>query len=279
MPTSTNTSTVVPGSLDTPTPTRTPTLSPPYAMFSYTRNNLTITVDATASTCPSGNCGYSWDFGDLSSGSGISTSQTYGSAGTYSVTLTVLDNVSGLDAQKTSVLSVVAGDAPPVVVGTYTDNPNTWTATVVDGSTDDHGVTQVPVNWGDGTVVSVGAVNGTFTHVYKGIGTFTITHKAIDTIGQQTTVTYSATAAYFTIGGTVKNSTGGAVASAMVSIKSGTTVVKTRYTNGLGAFTAGSLRPGTYSIVETKSGYSFPAAPTVPIGPDSLANVIVAISP
>jgi len=254
----------------------------PTAMFGYSRNGLSIALDASGSWCPSGNCSYTWNLGDGAPAAGITTSHTYAVAGTYTVTLTVLDNVNFTQAKKSAPISVVAADSPPTVGGTCTFDSNTWTATLTDASTDDNGITQVTVSWGDGTLVSsdTSAPFGPFTHTYANAGTYTITHKAIDTIGQQSTDTCAVTAPYFTITGTVLTSGTAPVPSATVQVKKGTSVVKTVYTAANGLFSAGSLRPGTYTLTVTKPGYTFavPAA-TMNLGPSSAGTIIHAVSP
>jgi hypothetical protein len=64
-----------------------------------------------------------------------------------------------------------------------------------------------------------------------------------------------------------------------VTIKKGTTTVGLAYSLQNGGFTAGNLKPGTYTVNVTRSGYTFtvPAA-TVTVGPDSNGNVVTALT-
>jgi PKD repeat protein len=81
---------------------------------------------------------WSWTFGDGGASTAQNPTHTYASGGTYSVTLTVTDDVGESGASTTGVTV----SAPPMTVGTLTGSAtvsrNTWTATVsirvVDGT-------------------------------------------------------------------------------------------------------------------------------------------------
>ncbi|MBI5289556.1 MAG: carboxypeptidase regulatory-like domain-containing protein, partial [Chloroflexi bacterium] len=255
----------------------------PTAMFSYTTSGLTVNVNASASSCVSGSCSYDWNWGDGSAhGSGVSASHAYGSAGTKTVTLTVKDTVRLSSKSKSVGINVYLPNPPPTVAGTCTFDANTWTETVTD-TTADADLRQVTVNWGDGTMLSsdITAPFGPFTHTFLRAGTFTITHKAIDTIGQQSSKTCTANPAYFAISGTVYRYGGTTpLASATITLKLGTTTVRTVFSNASGAFSATNLKPGTYALTVTKAGFTFavPAA-TITVGPSSAGNTIVATGP
>jgi RHS repeat-associated protein len=76
---------------------------------------LTVSFDATGSTDPDGTiASYDWDFGDGTTGSGISPSHTYANSGTYEVELTITDNdtsmaTAGISLTVTNPGGVVAG--------------------------------------------------------------------------------------------------------------------------------------------------------------------------
>lgn len=241
-------------------------------------DTLTVSVNASGTAC-SGTCNvYAWDWGDATpAGSGQIASHTYAAAGSYTITLTVTEY--GVNsASKSKTVTVYTPDQPPTVAGTCTFNANTWTATVTDASTDDNGIGQVTVNWGDGGMLSSDktAPFGPFTHTFLKPGTFTIARKAIDTIGQQAVdTTCTASPAYFTIGGAVfASDTVTPVIRAKVQVKLGATTVRTVYTAPNGVFAAGSLKPGTYTLTVTKPGYTFtvPAATTT-VGPDQFGSI------
>ncbi len=268
--------------------------------FSYkigSPNTLGVTVDAVVEcggVCPA--LTYEWDWGDgTAHGSLDPDAHTYNSGGTKSVTLVVrLASSNGKVGTVTRSLTLPNPDLPPVVAGTYTWHANTWTMSVVDATTDDgsdadilpgdgDSTVNVNVNWGDGSTRSFGAVGTTFTHLYALPGTYSITHSAIDAklqASSQTSPTL-ATPAYFVISGTVYRSNGSTpVPSALVTVRKAGTAAKSVYTAANGTFSAGSLKPGTYTLTITKTGYTFanPAA-TITVGPSGTNTIIKSITP
>jgi PKD repeat protein len=261
----------------------------PYVLFTAaigSPNTLQVNVDASSSTCSgsAANCdAYDWDWGDgTGHGSGVTTNHVYASAGAKSIVLTV-EQFSVGGASATRSVTVSTPDLPPTAAGTCAFDANTWTETVTDASTDDNGVKQITVNWGDGSVLfsDTAAPFGPAAHTYLNPGSYTVTHKAVDTIGQIGTRTCVANPAYFHIAGTVNTPAGPGhpLAGATVTIKKGTTVVGLAYSLQNGGFSAGNLKPGTYTVNVTRSGYTFtiPAA-TITVGPDSNGNAITALT-
>jgi len=82
--------------------------------FTKATNNLIVIFTATP-TGGDGNYTYSWDFGDGSSSTEKNPTHTYGSAGSYTVVLSVTDG-NGITAEQTSTFTV----SSPVVVPTKT---------------------------------------------------------------------------------------------------------------------------------------------------------------
>lgn len=80
--------------------------TPPIAAFTHSVSELTVNFDASGSTdTTSGIESYEWDFGDGSTGSGVSSSHTYSAEGTYTVTLRVWDK-AGNDGTGTAKATV-----------------------------------------------------------------------------------------------------------------------------------------------------------------------------
>lgn len=87
-----------------------PANQPPTAAFTASCAGMTCAVDASGSADPDGSvASYAWRFGDGATASGVTASHTYGSEGTYPVTLTVTDDRG---ATATTTRSVTA-TAPP----------------------------------------------------------------------------------------------------------------------------------------------------------------------
>lgn len=87
----------------------------PTASFTATPSGLGVALDGSASTDPDGTiASYAWNFGDGESGSGATTSHTYGSAGTYTVTLAVTDN-RGATIQTQKEVTVTAPPAAETI--------------------------------------------------------------------------------------------------------------------------------------------------------------------
>jgi PKD repeat protein len=129
----------------TVTVTAPPANQPPTARFTSTTSNLTANVNGSTSSDPDGTiAGYSWTFGDGGVGTGATTSHLYGSAGTYTVTLTVTDNNGAVDTVSHSVTvtapAVVAADDFERTVTNGWGTATTGGAWTVGGTASNYGV-------------------------------------------------------------------------------------------------------------------------------------------
>jgi hypothetical protein len=276
------------------TVTRNVTPAPPSTTFTAITTGLTVAVTASASCggpCPTFT--YDWNWGDGSAhGTANPDSHPYAApGGTRTITLTVSEGgkILAMVAKNVKPSSAVA-DLPPTAAATCTWDANTWTATVTDTSTDADltPVQTVTVTWGDSSFRSVGGPGAILSHTYSAPTTSpAIVLTAIDTAlkaSAPSTLTCTPTAvapAYFTITGSVvaKNGTTPLIG-ASVTLKKGASIVKKVYTVALGAFTAESLKPGSYTLTITKPGYTFasPAA-TITVGPSGSVGVVVSTGP
>ncbi|HYE06134.1 MAG TPA: PKD domain-containing protein [Planctomycetota bacterium] len=90
----------------------------PQSAFTAATAALTVDVDgAGASDADGAIVAWRWDFGDGALGHGIDAQHAYGTAGTYTVALTVLDDL-GASATATRSVTVGAGDPAPPGTGT-----------------------------------------------------------------------------------------------------------------------------------------------------------------
>ena len=164
---------------------------------------LPATFTITPGTLPAGDAildvQINWGDGtvqDLGAISGATTiSHVFANAQTYIVTATVTD--TGGTTRSTSTTVVVIATTLPTVIVTATNIPVTHSAqmpvtfnvqvTVPTGV----GIVSASINFGDGTVQSLGSLTGsaTLTHVYINVPsgtTFNVTLTVNDTLGRQT---------------------------------------------------------------------------------------------
>ena len=109
---------------------------PPVAAFSANQvaGTLTVDFDASASNDPDGTIvDYAWDFGDGTSGTGVTASHTYTTAGSFMVTLTVTGDFGATDevTQLVSVQPIGGGTCPSPIC----DNSDTGFETIGSWST------------------------------------------------------------------------------------------------------------------------------------------------
>jgi PKD repeat protein len=136
----------------------------------------TITFDGSASADPNGDAlTYSWDFGDGSTGSGVSPMHTYAAAGNYSVTLTVSDgNLSSNTVATMAEIAVAPANRAPVADpgGPYSGSAGTDIRFDGSGSRDPDGDTLSYLwDFGDRST----GTGATTTHSYTASGVYEVT--------------------------------------------------------------------------------------------------------
>ena len=148
-----------------------------------------------ASTSRGGIASFSWDFGDGSHGSGMTTDHSFDLAGTYHVTLTIADEF-GRIATSTQQVTVTAG-ANPTAVFVFSPTSvrvNQNIAFNASGSRAGIGQTIQSFTWdfGDGTP-RVTRTEPTINYMYSVPGTYNITLLVTDSSGKFGTVTVAVT--------------------------------------------------------------------------------------
>ena len=176
---------------DTDTATSTATIGlgnlPPVADANGPYNGtagIAVAFDGSGSSDPDGNIiSYSWDFGDGSTGSGVSPNHVYASANVYNVTLTVMDDAGVTDAAGTTASIVAAPvNQPPVADANGPYTGEVGNAVVFDGSgSSDPDGNIVSYSWDFGDGASGTGVNP--SHTYAADGNFTVALTVTDNEG------------------------------------------------------------------------------------------------
>jgi hypothetical protein len=263
----------------------------PFVSFTvaYGANGATVNVDASATKCSgsAANCNaYAWSWGDgTPDGSGVTASHAYAPTAPsqdFIITLTATQYSvgPGTATQKFTAYPVVNR---PTAAGNCVLDYTAWTATCTNtGTTPDAGYQQLVFDWGDGTVINtVNAApwNASVVHTFLVPGNYKIKLKVVDTLGQESRSTLATTVsgnfAYFTISGKIFGKGGSpALGAAQIQVKKDGTLLKSTMSAADGTYSTGNMKPGTYTLTVTKSGYTFtvPAA-TVTIGPSKTPDI------
>ena len=158
----------------------------------------TVAFNGAGSTDPDGGpLTYGWDFGDLTSGAGVTPSHAYGTAGTFHVVLTVSDS---LGARDTATVDAVIAPAPPVnhapiasAGGPYTGTVNHVLTLSAAGSIDPDG-DPLTYTWTFGDLLpSITTTAQTVTHAYSAPDAYTAVLTAADGRGLINTATAAVT--------------------------------------------------------------------------------------
>lgn len=158
----------------------TPFCPAPTADFAYTRQALTLDVDASTST--GAGLTYTWDFGDATSPNTITSptaSHTYASGGTYYVALTVTDSCGQTATHQDTV------QACPALIPAVSYTQNTFNFTFDASATP--GATQVNWDFGNGN----SGIGSTISHTYTNGGNYQVTATFQNACGEQADTTFT----------------------------------------------------------------------------------------
>jgi pseudomonalisin len=153
----------------------------PSANFTFSTSGLTATF-TDSSTDSGGTIGsHSWTFGDGASATTTSPSHTYAAAGTYSVSETVTDSVSGKTNSKTQSVTVASAGGTPTA--NFSVVTNGLTATFTDSSTDSGGtIGSRSWTFGDGSTSTAASPS----HTYAAAGTYSVSETVKDSVSGKT---------------------------------------------------------------------------------------------
>lgn len=234
-----------------------------------------ITFTGAKSTTPAGQTlSYAWDFGDGSTGTGVTPTHSYAASGKYTSTLTVADP-AGASASATVTVTI---DTPPVAVpgGPYSGTTGAAVAFSGAKSKGPSGQTlKYAWSFGDGGI-GTGAVA---THIYKTAGTYAVSLTVTDAVGGGNTALTTAVIAGETAantGGTYNGLPGEAIKfSGAKSTGPAGKALTYAWKFGDGASATGEAPSHSYS----KAGsYTVSLTVTDPIGGSNTATTTATIS-
>lgn len=159
---------------------------PPQADFNASASFLNVAF-SDQSTDPDGQVvSRSWFFGDGAASNLIHPSHTYAAAGTYSVTLTVVDDDGSSDTWNENVTVQASAPIPPVADFSFSTNYLAAAFTDQSSDADGHIVSR---SWSFGDGATSAATNP--SHSYSGAGTYSVSLTVTDNGGYTNTRTRS----------------------------------------------------------------------------------------
>ena len=193
----------------TVTPTATPSSADPTANFSFSPvapavDDL-VSFNASSSSAATGRTitSYSWTFGDNTTGTGVTPTHTYTPSGSYTVVLTVTDDV-GNTSTTANTVSVGSPPQPTAAFQTSIGAAGTFTFFDARTSTTQAGQTIVLYEWNFGDDIAIftcdlvtgdgigpdasdaecGASGGTMRHTYAAAANYSVTLVVTDSAGR-----------------------------------------------------------------------------------------------
>jgi len=166
------------------------TNQPPVAAFGSTCSALTCNFTSTSSDPDGSIASYSWTFGDGGTSTVQNPSHSYAAAGTYTVVLTVTDNLGATNSVSHSV-TVSAANQPPVAA--FSSSCSALTCAFTSTSSDPDGsIASYRWTFGDG---SAAVTTQNASHTYAAGGTYTVTLQVTDNQGATNSTSQSVTVA------------------------------------------------------------------------------------
>jgi len=157
-----------------------------------------VNFNGSLSTDANGIMGYSWDFGDTNTGTGITATNTYTDNGTYTVTLTAADNAvnSGTDTMTVTVLDLAPTADFTINNTNPRENNNAQVLDVIEFADASTTASDSIVSWnwsfGDGNTVATQNP----THSYDLDGDYTVTLTVEDDDGSTGTIQKNITVSF-----------------------------------------------------------------------------------
>ncbi|RCX31777.1 PKD domain-containing protein [Thioalbus denitrificans] len=143
---------------------------PPTAAFTWSPDNLDVQFTDQSGDDDGTVVAWSWNFGDGGTSGVRNPSHSYGTAGTYTVTLTVTDDGDATDSTSQPVtVSAPPGGMPPSAAFTYACDRLACSFDA-SGSSDDGTITGYAWDFGDGS----GGSGLTAGHTYSAAGTYPV---------------------------------------------------------------------------------------------------------